>query len=81
MDIMVNTTISISKEFQSWLRDKGKKGESYEGIIKGLLKPEALKDFSSREDASIATTAKETVAAKKPETNGTNEEDDMGQLF
>ena len=34
---MADTTLSISKEFHDWLKSKGKKGESYEGIIKRLL--------------------------------------------
>ncbi len=48
---MVNTTtISISKRFQNWLKEKGKKGENYEVIIKGLLKPEVLKDLECYEE-------------------------------
>ena len=34
------TTIPLSKEFHDWLKGKGKKGESYEDVIKRLLKPE-----------------------------------------
>lgn len=37
---MAVTTIPISKEFHDWLKSKGKKGESYEVVIKRLLKPE-----------------------------------------
>ena len=37
---MAVTTIPISKEFHDWLKSKGKKGESYEAVIKRLLKPE-----------------------------------------
>jgi len=32
------TSIQVSKEFRNWLEAKGKKGESYEDIIKRLLK-------------------------------------------
>ena len=80
---MVNTTISISKEFQNWLKDKGKKGESYENIIKSLLKPEVLKDLNIPGELPVAkkAAAKEATAAKKPETDETNEESDMGQMF
>ena len=39
------TTIPISKEFHEWLKNKGKKGESYEAIIKRFLKPEAIQEF------------------------------------
>jgi len=37
---MTVTTIPISKKFHDWLKGKGKKGESYEDVIKRLLKPE-----------------------------------------
>ena len=37
---MTVTTIPISKEFHDWLKSKGRKGESYEEVIKRLLKPE-----------------------------------------
>ena len=36
--LMTDTTLSVSKEFHDWLKSKGKKGESYEDIIKKLLK-------------------------------------------
>ena len=42
---MADTTISVSKKFHDWLKSKGRKGESYEDIIKSLLKPEALKEL------------------------------------
>lgn len=32
------TSIQITKQFKDLLESKGKKGESYEGIIKRLLK-------------------------------------------
>lgn len=78
---MANTTISISKEFQNWLKGKGKKGESYESIIKSLLKPETLKEIDSSRESPAATATKETIAAKEPDTNETNEESDIGQMF
>ena len=34
---MAITTIPVSKEFHDWLKSKGKKGESYEDVIKRLL--------------------------------------------
>ena len=42
---MTTTTIPISKEFHDWLKSKGKKGESYEDVIKRLLKPEFQQEF------------------------------------
>jgi len=47
MVIMVDTTISLTKGFHDWLKSKGKKGESYEDVIKKLLKPELLQEFKS----------------------------------
>jgi len=41
---MANTTIAISEKFHEWLESKGAKGESYEDIIKKMLKPEYLKE-------------------------------------
>ncbi|HJX49839.1 MAG TPA: hypothetical protein VJ438_00060 [Candidatus Nanoarchaeia archaeon] len=34
---MERTSIQISREFRDWLESKGKKGESFEDIIKRLL--------------------------------------------
>ena len=45
------TTIPISKKFHDWLKSKGMKGESYEDVIKKLLKPEFLKELDSKEDS------------------------------
>ena len=45
------TTISVSKEFRDWLKSKGMKGESYEDIIKRLLKPEALQELEGQQEA------------------------------
>ena len=38
--VMAVTTIPVSKKFHDWLKGKGKKGESYEDVIKRLIKPE-----------------------------------------
>ena len=38
--VMTITTIPVSKKFHDWLKSKGKKGESYEDVIKRLLQPE-----------------------------------------
>ena len=57
---MTVTTIPISKEFHDWLKNKGKKGESYEDVIKRLLKPEfneELGEGSSQEPAGNADDA------------------------
>ena len=43
--IMTETTISVSKEFHDWLKSKGKKGESYEDVIKKMLKSEFLQEL------------------------------------
>ena len=42
---MTITTIPISKEFHDWLKSKGSKSESYEAIIKRLIKPEHMQDL------------------------------------
>jgi hypothetical protein len=34
---MDRTSIQVSRAFRDWLESKGKKGESYEDIIKRLL--------------------------------------------
>ena len=49
---MAETTLSISQEFHDWLKSKGKKGESYEDIIKKMLKPEFLQEFGSSQGSS-----------------------------
>ena len=54
---MTITTIPISKKFHDWLKSKGKKGESYEDVIKKLLKPEfqqELGEESSQESSDNA---------------------------
>ena len=39
------TTIPVSKKFHEWLKSKGKKGESYEAIIKRMFNSDALQDL------------------------------------
>ena len=46
------TTIPISKKFHDWLKSKGRKGESYEDVIKRLLKPDALQDLEGSQNSS-----------------------------
>ena len=52
MGVMAETTISISNRFHDWLKSKGKKGESYETVIKHMLKPEFLKELEESEGSS-----------------------------
>ena len=40
---MSRTSIQVSREFRNWLESKGKKGETYEGIIKRLIKTKIKK--------------------------------------
>ena len=46
------TTIPISKKFHDWLKSKGKKGESYEDVIKRLLKSESKEELEESQEAS-----------------------------
>lgn len=50
----ISTTIAVSKEFREWLKSRGTKGESYEDIIKKLLRPEVLQEYSSSTKTSEA---------------------------
>ena len=50
--IMADTTLSVSMKFHDWLKSKGKKGESYEDIIKKMLKPEFLQDLKNSQEPS-----------------------------
>jgi len=52
MEVMTDTTISVSKEFHDWLKSKGKKGESYEKVIKNMLRPEYVKEFEGSQSSS-----------------------------
>jgi len=49
---MADTTLSVSKEFHEWLKSKGRKGESYEDIIKKMLKPEYAQELESNQASS-----------------------------
>ena len=53
------TTIPISKKFHEWLKGKGKKGESYEDIIKRLLMPKLAEELGElgSEDKSTSSIA------------------------
>ena len=53
------TTIPISKQFHDWLKSQGRKGESYEDVIKRLLKPELLQDFEGSKGTSEETSSEE----------------------
>ena len=46
------TTIPVSKKFHDWLKSKGKKGESYEDIIKRLLKPGSMQELEEDQGSS-----------------------------
>ena len=50
--IMTGTTIPISREFHDWLKSKGRKGESYEAIIKRMLKSELMQELESSQSSS-----------------------------
>ena len=41
------TTIPVSKKFHDWLKSKGRKGESYEDVIKRLLKLDTTQELES----------------------------------
>ena len=49
---MADTTLSVSKGFHDWLKSKGKKGESYEDIIKKMLKSEYVQELESNQISS-----------------------------
>ena len=51
IEIMAVTTIPISKEFHDWLKSKGMKGESYEDVIKKLLKPEYQRELKGSKES------------------------------
>lgn len=62
---MVNTTISISKRFQGWLKSKGRKGENYEEIIKSFLRPDSLKELEEYGETSIPRKVREEADTKE----------------
>ncbi len=49
---MTVTTIPISRKFHDWLKTKGMKGESYEEVIKKLLRPEAQQELEEYQGTS-----------------------------
>ena len=49
---MADTTISVSTKFHDWLKSKGKKGESYEDLIKRLLKTASVEELEGSKDSS-----------------------------
>ena len=51
--LMTDTTLSVSREFHDWLKSKGRKGESYEDIIKKLLKPEIAQELADSQKTSV----------------------------
>lgn len=52
IEIMAITTIPVSKRFHDWLKGKGKKGESYEDVIKRLLRPELKQELESSQEST-----------------------------
>ena len=58
--IMASTTISVSEKFHEWLKSKGKKGESYEDVIKKMLKQEFLQELGQ-----VAGKLKEQVSKSR----------------
>lgn len=50
---MEGTTILVSKKFHDWLKNKGKKGENYEDIIKNMLKPEFLQELKDTQESAV----------------------------
>ena len=72
IDTMTVTTISVSKEFHDWLTNKGNKGESYEDVIKKLIRNEYLREYTSSSGTpilikkEIPKLVKKQKAAKNP---------------
>ena len=52
IDSMTITTIPVSKKFHDWLKSKGKKGESYEVVIKRLLKSDFREELESSQEST-----------------------------
>ena len=52
IDSMTVTTIPVSKKFHDWLKSKGKKGESYEVVIKRLLKSDFREELESSQEST-----------------------------
>lgn len=55
--IMTDTTISVSTRFHDWLESKGKKAESYEDVIKRMLKPEFAQELENFQGSSESSDA------------------------
>ena len=49
-DIMANTTIALSVETKEALRSMGSKGESYEHIVRRLIREATIKRLNDRWD-------------------------------
>ena len=67
------TTISVSKKFHDWLNTKGKKGESYEDIIRRMLKPEfqqELEGLQSNKAQESAESASDLLHGLEPGNQG-----------
>jgi len=47
-DIMTNTTIALSVETKEALRNMGSKGESYDRIVRRIIKEAAMKRLNDR---------------------------------
>ena len=62
---MAGTTISVSDKFHEWLKGKGKKGESYEDIIKKMLRQEFLNEVESASTIKKGSPTAETQKGKK----------------
>jgi len=59
--VMADTTLSVSNEFHDWLKSKGRKGESYEDIIKKMLKPEYLKELEGSPSSSSSSDVLDSI--------------------
>ena len=58
--IMADTTISVSVRFHDWLESKGKKAESYEDVIKRMLKPVFAQELGNFQGSSESSDTPES---------------------
>lgn len=58
--VMTDTTISVSIRFHDWLESEGKKAESYEDVIKRMLKPEFVQELENFQESSESSDAPES---------------------